>query len=254
MIDAINKTVGCLLDPLFVGIIMIVVAALLLYKNKTVPSRWLLLIDALWFWFWGMPIAGDWLALPLEEQYPVVSVDEVPEADAIVLLGGGVWGMASFPYADLNDGADRPWHAARLWKAGKAPIIVASSKDVQYCDVRFLQDLGVPMEAIIIEDKAVNTEENARFVKEVLGHVSSSNTVRNVLVVTSAIHMRRSLYMFEKYASDLNCFPAATDYQALPYVDAKFKWRKILPSVVAFAHNNASLHEYIGYWGYKCFR
>lgn len=61
--DAINKMVGCLVNPLLVGIILIVIAALLLYKNRATSALRLLLIDALWFWCRGMPIAEYWLAV-----------------------------------------------------------------------------------------------------------------------------------------------------------------------------------------------
>ena len=60
--------------------------------------------------------------------------------------------------------------------------------------------------------------------------------------------------MFEKYASDIECIPAATDYQALQWKGYPVRWRHFLPDIGAFAHNNAFIHEYIGYYGYKWFR
>ena len=220
-----------------------------------------------------MPVVGGWLALPLERNFPVQLAEEMPEADAIAVMGGGVWGATNYPYAMLKDGADRAWHAARLWKAGKAPIIIPSCIGAEFGDVKLLVDLGVPRDAVILEDKALNTEENAKFVKEILEGVESlggsegldglewlkhpkhSKPLKHkILLVTSACHMRRSLYMFEKYAPEIECIPAATDYAALPWKNLPFKWRSILPDSGAFARNNAFLHEYIGYWGYMWFR
>ena len=58
----------------------------------------------------------------------------------------------------------------------------------------------------------------------------------------------------EKYAPEIECIPAATDYQKLPWVDAPFDFRGLLPNINAFANVNSLVHEYIGYYGYKWFR
>ena len=257
MIDAINKMVGFILNPLFVGMLMIAATFMLAFLRKRKAVMWTLGIGLSWFWFWSMPIVGGWLALPLERDYPVQLAKDMPNADAIVLMGGGIWGVTNYPYAMLKDGADRAWHAARLWKAGKAPIIIPSNVNAELCDIKLLVDLGVPHEAVILENKAENTEENAKFVGGIL--TQRRRDVKNagnpkVLLVTSACHMKRSLYMFKKYAPEIECIPAATDYQELPWKNEPFRWRSILPDIGAFAHNNAFVHEYIGYYGYKLFR
>src|ERR1700757_3437062 len=75
------------------------------------------------------PLVSDVLMGSLERR------TRAPEAaapaccyDAIVVLGGGV-GPAyppELPDPPLNEGADRVWHAARLWKRGLAPRIIVS--------------------------------------------------------------------------------------------------------------------------------
>ena len=262
MINILNKTVGFVVNSLFVGMIIVVVGLVLVRRKKVRAASWTLGVALAWFWFWSMPIVGGWLCLPLEEDYPVQLAEDMPEADAIVLMGGGVWGSTNYPYASLKDGADRAWHAARLWKAEKAPIIIPSNIGAELADIKLLIDLGVPREAVVLENRAVNTEENAKFVREILRerfsrveHVDRVDEVKpKVLLVTSACHMKRSLYMFEKYAPEIECIPAATDYQALPWKDDPFRWRHLLPDIGAFARNNAFIHEYIGYYGYKWFR
>ena len=171
MINAINKIVGFVASPLFIGMVMIVMGLVLVLLKKRKSAMWTLGATLTWFWFWSMPIVGGWLCLPLEEDYPVQLAENMPEADAIIVMGGGIWGSTNYPYASLKDGADRAWHAARLWKTGKAPIIIPSNVDAELCDVKLLVDLGVPREAIVLENKAVNTEENAKFVREILNRV-----------------------------------------------------------------------------------
>ena len=252
MINIINKTVGFIANPLFVGMLLVSAGLALAALRRRKGTVWMLAFALVWFWFWSMPIVGRWLCWGLESDYPVKLAEEMPVADAIVLMGGGVWGDEYYPYASLNEAADRPWHAARLWKAGKAPIIIPSNVGAELADVKLLVDLGVPREAVVLENKAVNTEENAKLVANILAAKNAKGA--KVLLVTSACHMKRSLYMFEKYAPEIECIPAATDYQALPWKDVPFKFRSLLPSIDAFARNNSFIHEYIGYYGYKWFR
>ena len=281
MINFINKTVGFFMNPLMIGMLLIVFGLAFVISKKRKAATWTLGVSIAWFWFWAMPIVCGWLAMPLERDFPVQLVEDMPTADAIILLGGGMGGTTNYPYADMGPGADRAWHAARLWKAGKAPIIIPSNKGAELADVKLLVDLGVPRESVLLETRAVNTEENVKFVREILaekvkresgifnaetqsrgvrrdfsegGVVGGCVGARRVLLVTSACHMKRSLYLFKKYAPEIECIPAATDYQALPWKDEPFKWRSLLPNIGAFAHCNDFIHEYIGYWGYRVFR
>lgn len=193
MIDAINKFVGFVANPLSIGMLMVAVGLVFVLFRKRMAVLWTLGVSFIWFWFWSMPFVGSWLALTLEKDYPVRLAEDMPEADAIAIMGGGVCGTTNYPYASLKDGADRAWHAARLWKAGKAPIIIPSNIGAELADVKLLVELGVPREALILEDKAVNTEENAKFVKEILQKrfdhlVRVDGRKPKILLVTSACH------------------------------------------------------------------
>ena len=267
MINIINKTVGYIVNPLAIALLLGAVGALLVIrarKRGVPPSRLAVVCTVLslaWMWFWAMPITGNWLALPLEEDYPVILAEDMPSADAIVLMGGGCWGSTNYPYAKPVGGSERIFHAARLWKAGKAPVIIPSCVDAELADVKVLKDLGVPDDAVKVENDAVNTEENAKFVRRLLHEkqdasnaVKSESSQPRILLVTSAIHMRRSVYMFEKYAPDIEVIPAATDYCALPWKDQPSDFRGVIPTINSFSAVNSYIHEYIGYWGYKLFR
>lgn len=245
MINVINKLVGYLLNPLSIGILMILLS-IAWHKRRLM----LLVAAVAWFWFWGMPVVHDKLAVSLERHYPVLVVEDLPSADAILLWGGGVWGSTNYPYAELKDGADRAWHAARLWKAGKAPIIIPSNKGAELADIRLLTDLGVPKGAILLENQAVNTEENTKFVHEILRQRGANR----VLLVTSAAHMLRSMYFVKKYAPKIEVIPAATDYQALPHDGHPLRLIEFVPRINSFAAVNSFIHEWIGYWGYKLLR
>lgn len=254
IINCINKIVGAIINPLSIGMLLVLAGAVAVWFKRCQFAKWMLCIAFVWFWVWSMPVMRGWLALPLESKFAVFGVEDLPAADAIVLMGGGVCGDEDYPYAMLKDGADRAWHAARLWKAKKAPVVIPSNRNAELCDLKFLVDLGVPRDSIILENKAVNTEENAKFVAEILRSTVNSGEKKKILIVTSACHMLRSMYMFEKYAPDIECIPAATDYQALPWKDKPYDWVGLLPNISAFSQNNDFVHEYLGYYGYKWFR
>jgi uncharacterized SAM-binding protein YcdF (DUF218 family) len=167
--------------------------------------------------------------------------------DAIVVLGGGI-GAAhppEMPQPHLNDGADRIWEAARLWKRGIAPRIIVSGGSflaqhggppTTEADAMriFLMDLGVPSDAIIDEGQALNTIENIRNVRAIVGQ-------GRVALVTSAYHMPRALQLAARAGLDAGAFP--TDFQAAP--EARLPWDEWLPSVGGLSQSNLALREII---------
>ena len=213
----------------------------------------------LWLWLWSTPMMYRWVGLGLEREWPVVLVEDAPKADAIVILGGGMAANTNvYKYAEMWSAADRVWYAARLWKAGKAPIVIASGTGEREATVPLLRDFGVAEAAIVVEDKARNTEENAKFVEDILNRVERVDRVEwrlpRILLVTSAWHMRRSLLMFKKYAPNLEIIPAATDYEASVRMCREFGLGELLPSADYLSFNSGCFKEYIGYWGYRLFR
>jgi uncharacterized SAM-binding protein YcdF (DUF218 family) len=179
-------------------------------------------------------------------------VEAAPIADAIVVLGGAV-GPSVPPrvYPDLTDASDRVWHAARLYQAGKAPIVVASGgtlpwKDQEFreADVmqRLLQSWGVPSDSVLLEGASAITYENARFTAD----LASERGIDRVLLVTSALHMRRALATFR--SQDVNALPAATDYRV---VEQHRTVLDLLPDAGALAGSTAAIREYVGFWVYE---
>ncbi|MGB0513407.1 MAG: YdcF family protein, partial [Wenzhouxiangellaceae bacterium] len=85
----------------------------------------LILMSLASLWLLATPAVSDVLRASLENRFPPLALDQVPEADAIVVLGGGIQPPhGPNPRPNLGRAADRYWHAARLWRAGKAPEIL----------------------------------------------------------------------------------------------------------------------------------
>lgn len=251
----LNKIVGGCLNPLAIGLVLIVAGGLCLWRSWRKTGFGLLIGAVAWLWLWSTPMMYRWIGGSLESEWPVVKAEDAPTADAIVLLGGGMGSNTNvYPYAEMWNGADRVWHAARLYKAGKAPLIVPTGKGEQESTVPLLRDLGVPESAIVVENKARNTEENARFVEKILEPRNTQNTRKRVLLVTSAWHMRRSVLMYRRYAPSLEIIPAAADYEATVNTSHPFCFKDIWPDTNALFANSYIFKEYLGYWGYRLFR
>ena len=250
----VNKIVGSCLNPLAVGIALIVAGGVLLWRGRRTSGFAVLAVSVFWLWAWSTPAVYRRLGGSLERAYPAEKAEAAAQADAIVVLGGGMGSNTNaYPYAEMWSGADRVWHAARLYKAGKAPVVIATGRGERESTVPLLLDLGVPAQAIVVEDQARNTEENAKFVERVL-MANANPATRKVLLVTSAWHMRRSLLMYRKYAPNLEIVPAAADYEATVNTFRPFSITDILPDANMLYANSYVFKEYLGYWGYRLLR
>ncbi|BBD61601.1 hypothetical protein NIES2109_44340 [Nostoc sp. HK-01] len=149
----------------------------------------------------------EWQNLPSQQ---------MPNAEAIIVLGG-VTKSAFFPRpdVDLSEQGDRIIYAAQLYRQKKAPVIIVSGGRIDWRNggtpestdmASILTEIGVPSQAIIEEPLSLNTYQNAVNVKKIL----QSRGIHKVLLVTSAMHMPRSLKIFRRQSID--AIPAPTDF------------------------------------------
>ncbi|MBD2101214.1 YdcF family protein [Leptolyngbya sp. FACHB-261] len=183
----------------------------------------------------------------------------LPKADAIVVLGGGI--QAQLPprtWPEVAEEGDRVIYGARLYRAGLAPWLVMSGGRVDWLGVggppesgdmaALAEAMGVPRRAILEEPSSFNTYENARNVKAIL----QERGLRRVLLVTSALHMPRSLAIFAKQG--IEAIPATTDYLAVESQARKNAWEAgidWLPNADALRNTSRALREYVGLGVYK---
>ena len=257
----LNKIVGLLLSPAVVTMMIFIVAFIAALRGRRRLAIKFFGAAALWFLVWSSPVTYRYLASGLEMRFPVMTAEELPVADAIVILGGGVGcNTNEYPYGEMWTSADRVWHGARLYKAGKAPKIFITGGGTTFGTVMLLQDFGVPKEVIVCNLTARNTEEEARFIAGAMNEVEVKDLglqgKAKILLVTSAWHMRRAKLMFEKYAPELEVIPAATDYEALVRCGWRsgFEWSDLTPNAEMLFYSSYTIKEIIGYWGYRWFR
>jgi uncharacterized SAM-binding protein YcdF (DUF218 family) len=169
-------------------------------------------------WLWATPVVSGALAGWVEAQAGPRELAAVQPAPVIVVLGGAVGGARPplRPEPDLGSAADRVWHAARLYHAGKAPRILLSGGSIKpgiqgeaHAMRRFLLDLGVPDAAIWLEAASTDTAGNAVLSAALL----RASGVDEAILVTSALHMRRARAQFMQ--TGLTIHPAPTDFEVV---------------------------------------
>lgn len=99
----------------------------------------------------------------------------------------------------------------QLYKKGLAPILVLSGKgppgertEAEHRSI-LAQTMGIPAEAILKEETANTTREEAIRISRLLMH----RGLRKVLLVTESLHVRRASLAFR--SAGLEVFPAPSD-------------------------------------------
>jgi uncharacterized SAM-binding protein YcdF (DUF218 family) len=155
--------------------------------------------------------------LSLLERRLVVRGEALRPLDAIVVLGAPLIGdRLTAPLIERIEAA------AALYRAGAAPIVVATggttrgaSRAEAAAIAEGLRERGVP--GVLVEDKSQTTAENAAFTAALLG------AGKSVWLVTQPFHGRRAARLFRKAGLDAHVWHID---DSLQYRDRKraMKW------------------------------
>jgi uncharacterized SAM-binding protein YcdF (DUF218 family) len=249
--------------PLFVYPVglssLLLIAALFLTKRRRIQQVCIGLAFALLVGF-----GNEWVAFSLVSslEWRYLPQGEVPQAQAIVLLGGGTRPhLPPRPMSEVTEAGDRVGYAAKLYHDKKAPFIVVSGGFIDFfgstvpeADAmkELLMALDVPEEDIKLEGRSRNPYENALYVRE----VADEEGFNQILLVTSGLHMPRSVAIFERQG--FKVIPAPTDFLATWAEEGRTTdvgldgWLlKIIPNSERLDFSTRALREYIGifvYW------
>jgi uncharacterized SAM-binding protein YcdF (DUF218 family) len=246
----LSKLIPLFLYPLGCAIVLILLALLLILFRKRLSAGLVLTVCLGLLWGFSMPAVSEPLLRTLEMDVPAQPIADVPRADAIVVLAGGV--------ATVRPGSldarpehtfDRLYNGYLLYRADKAPMIVLSGGSISWkvkdqsrseaeLMAELLLEIGVEENDILVEPKSRNTFENARNTAELL----HQRGLDRILLSTSALHMPRAMACFEKTGLDVVPVPA----DVLIDVQARRDFLDFLPDVQALAESTAVLKEYLG--------
>ena len=245
------KLASQLVYPLGSAIFVGCLALLLMLRGRRQSGLFLGAAALGWLWFCSAPVTSDMLAHSLERRYKYFSAEDVPRADAAVILGGGAFSSdPNWPYASIGGNVDRYIHGARLFVAERVQkIILTGGRDrgegptEAQLGAAFLIEMGIPPEHVILDNAARTTKGHVDLIAELL----TDHRLETFLLVTSAMHMRRAEAVFR--AAGLEPVPIATDFQV--NTESQLSIRRFLPSVSALSLSTAAIHEYIGYSYYR---
>ena len=246
----VNKIVWVLVNPLDICIFAAVIGFWLIWNSRGREKKALWGFRLIWAAMIGLlvaslPIVGYILGYGLECNYEECDPKDAPAGDVALDLGGS-W--------------QRAWYAAELVKAKRAKWLITSGVGVDLVDAKLIRDLGVKEPALILEVEARNTEENIKNAKKVFAErclpgashqPPTTNHQPQVLVVTTAVHMPRSMLLMRKYWPEAQAIPAPTEFMVKRKDSKGICWNSFVPSLCALECNLAFYHEYLGYAAYR---
>ena len=250
--------------PLFVypvGLACVLISAGLIFWKRKKLSKFFFITALLVIFLGGNRLCANLLAKSLEWQHPQLN-QQVKEVDLIVVLGGGTEPLNNpRPTTEINSAGDRVIYAAKLHQQFPEAKILLSGGDIDFLDQststpaqdmeKILLLMGISQSKLILQDRSQNTYEDALYSCQLIKEAG----YEQVVLVTSAMHMPRSLKLFEKQGCLV--IPAPTDYTI-----TDITWEKtihpnfeefiinLVPSYTNLSLTTKSIKEYLGMFTY----
>jgi uncharacterized SAM-binding protein YcdF (DUF218 family) len=184
---------------------------------------------------------SDALLKPLETGLPPWK-DGPVKADAIVVLGGGVRDLSwlQAPSEPSCPSLERVVRGILIYRKLHLPLVFAggngdpSRTAVPDADAMARRALafGVPARDVSVENKSRNTLEGAKALK---GLVRG----KNIILVTSAYHLKRASAMFTKQG--FHVIPAPAGYR---YEQKRLSFYSFIPHAANLSDSSTAISEY----------
>jgi uncharacterized SAM-binding protein YcdF (DUF218 family) len=186
------------------------------------------------------------MAYALEKEFYLQESSRTREVDVIVVLGGGLRRWPIFQRDPSIETSDRLLSGIQYLIQTNAKHIVLSGGGIQHNSeaevmARVAENLGIDKSKIIIESNSHNTWEHAVELNKLI-----ANKDMPIGVVTSAIHMKRSLMVFEKYFPEVVPLPSGYIYSQKKYYVKSF-----LPNSHSLYMSSKILNEFFGLFWYQ---
>jgi len=178
---------------------------------------------------------------------PLKLAQSPQNSEAIVVFAGGVGesGKAAEGYEE------RVQYAVELYKQGYARNLIFSSGYMYVFREPVIMkalavSLGVPADAILLEDKAKNTYENVEFTKIIL----DAEGWHRILLVSSPYHMRRASLVFKKNAPEISVICTPIPHSLFYSHGVGPRGEKVF-KLINIQQLKGLMHEYLGIIFYK---
>ncbi len=229
----LKKLITSLIIPPGVFVILLLLIAFLVRRTSR-KVYVLSLFGAVILYLLSVGPVKDLLLLPLEREYDRPSR---LDADAIVVLGGGVYGSGTLTGASVK----RLMGGYILHRRTGLPLILSGGaptggKREAYYMKKLLVNIGADPEKIYTDQESRDTYENALYVRKICKDLGC----RRVLLVTSAFHMGRSVMVFRKVGLEVIPYPVDYRYGGI------YNIYSLLPGPGTLDNSSLAIREYIG--------
>jgi uncharacterized SAM-binding protein YcdF (DUF218 family) len=227
-------------------IIVLLVGAIVTKKRTFIALALSLLI------LFSLPITSKNLVRFIEGGALKLQPIDVTNADAVVVLGGfiGRVNSARGPVLEWGNAA-RFFAGIELMKAQKAPFLILTNEKLPWMPEpipvgEFLAshaiDLGIPKQKILITRDVQNTQDEVNSVSL----LSVNYPIKNIILVTSAFHMKRAKFLFENAGFIVTPYPVnfANNADELTILD-------FIPNAGSLMHIEIAIRELIAQAFYK---
>lgn len=239
------------------GPLLVVAAGLMLWRRRPVLARVLAWFGLAVAMICSTEAASDYFARRLEanlvalrpEQLAAAMKGRDPPGAVVILSGGSSYDRRDYPSPTLLEGRAlvRVVHGAWVARESGLPVLVTGASIFEGIPpeaetmARTLHDsLGVTPRWI--EARAKDTAENAAYSAGIL----KAAGVDSIILVTDALHMRRSIGAFEQ--AGLHVLPAPVLFSGLEGGDRSLSW---LPTAVGASRFHGAFHEWVGLLWYE---
>lgn len=233
-----KKIVSAFLLPIPIGLFLLLIAFIYLMFNSYKKAKIFLFLGLTWFLIFSFQAFSNALLVPLENSHKALIV--TPKVNYILVLGSGHKSDENLSITSQVKmvGINRLVEAIRHYKnLENAKIIVSGYSATDENSHALMQEklaisLGVKQEDIIRLDTPKDTKEEAIETKKIVGD-------NELILVTSASHMKRSFLLFKK--EGLNVIASPTNH--LAYEDDSYS---AYFSAKNIRNSETAIHEYLG--------
>jgi len=238
----LHKILPFFLSPL--GLSLVLLILFFIYRKKTFVffSLSILLISS-------NPYVSNYLAKQLEYPYKPIPINLIKENDAVVVLSGMIHQVGDNNYSTYEFlDPDRFFAGIELINQKKSDKLIFTAGQLPWTENwkpegYILKDKAISLgvhSQILVTTNVKNTYEESIAVTNVIPNTSS------IVLVTSAFHMQRSKYLFEKQGFNVTPFPV--DFRAQ---NRNFTVLELLPTVKALKKTSIFIRENLGRLYYK---
>jgi len=240
----IKRLLGDLLQPLPIAFLLAIAGLALVWLRRAGVGKLLLTLGVLLLLALSYGLAADRMLEALEYRYPaLLDAGGHRGVKWVAVLGGGLISDPRLPLTgQLTEGSQiRVIEGVRLYRQLKGAKLLmyggAVFNDMPEATAMagLAMALGVPAKDIALDSVSMDTEAQARFIRDAVRGDS-------LILVTSAYHMPRSMALCAK--AGLACIPAPTDY--LTRQQQQFDPDRLFPNSGGIRRAETVAHEYIG--------